>query len=81
MNEQEHKKPEEHKRVIWSGEHKNATRAVVTRYADSYGPMFKVEMWQRPRFGIAYTQAHDRSLKWAFGAAGAAMRFKLKEKQ
>lgn len=61
------------KRVIWKGEHKNATRAVVTRTVDSYGPNYEVEMWQRPQFGIPYVKTSDRRLRYAFDAALTAL--------
>lgn len=62
-----------HQRIVWAGEHKNATRAVVTRRPSGLGGRYLVEMWQRPEFGVPYASASDSRLRYAWNACSAAL--------
>lgn len=63
--------PAPHKRVLSEGAHKNGVRCVVTRVAKG---TWKVEMWQRARWGCPYVQTQAGSVLAAYKAADAAIR-------
>lgn len=66
--------PAPHSRVICEGGHKNGVRCVVTRVAKR---TWKIEMWQRARWGCPYVQTQAGSVLAAYKAADAAIRCRV----